>query len=80
VCERSKVTKPGHSADDPGAVVEAAYRIALSRPPTAQEQTQMVALIQQHIESYGDDERAAKLATTDFCQLLLCLNEFVYID
>jgi len=61
-------------------VVEAAYWSALSRPPTTVELADMVALIETHTDSYGDHERAVELATTDFCQLLLCLNEFVYID
>jgi hypothetical protein len=61
-------------------VVETAYQLALSRPPTSQERAQMVELIETHTKSYGDDERAPELATTDFCQVILCLNEFVYID
>jgi hypothetical protein len=61
-------------------VVDAAYWSTLSRPATAEERSEMVELIEAHTKSYGDDEHAAALATTDFCQLLLCLNEFVYID
>ena len=65
---------------EPSDVVDTAYRIALTRRPAAQERAQMTELILTHTESYGDDPKAAELAATDFCQLLLCLNEFVYID
>ena len=31
-------------------------------------------------EKYGRTGKAAELALADLCQILMCLNEFVYID
>jgi mono/diheme cytochrome c family protein len=63
-------------------VVEGAYRLALSRPPTADELADAVAFLRQQTEAYRGDGKtdAAELALGDFCQALLSLNEFVYID
>ena len=29
---------------------------------------------------YGNKETAMTTAVADYCQLMLCLNEFIYID
>jgi hypothetical protein len=60
--------------------IEQAYLIALSRRPTESERGRMLAFVQRQAHSYGSNARAAEMALTDFCQVLLCLNEFVYID
>jgi len=60
--------------------VDSAYALALSRPATAEEKRQMVAFIQLQTSHYGGGAKAEASAVTDFCQLLLCLNEFIYID
>jgi hypothetical protein len=60
--------------------VDDAYRIALARAPTGSERERMLAYLTQQIESHSKDPKALDLALTDFCQVLLCLNEFVYID
>jgi mono/diheme cytochrome c family protein len=62
--------------------VKAGYVLALSRPPTAEEQKESVAFIREQMESYkatgkGDGRDAA---LTALCQVLMCLNEFVYVD
>jgi hypothetical protein len=61
-------------------VIEEAYRIALSRSPSATERLRMQAFIEKQAQSYGPSPRALEQALTDFCQVLLCLNEFVYLD
>ena len=65
-------------ADVPQAV-EKAYRVALGRRPTDDERQRMTAFI---LQGSGDGKGAAGLATAtaDFCQVLLCLNEFLYVD
>lgn len=60
--------------------IDRAYQIALARGATDDERTAMAAFIQQQKESRGTDANAESLAMRDFCHLLLCMNEFVYID
>jgi hypothetical protein len=55
------------SSDDPGAQVEAAYRLAFGRRPDAAEREAFVAYIGEH-----------GLAAA--CRLLFNLNEFVFVD
>jgi hypothetical protein len=65
---------------EPGSIVQAAYEMALSRPPEASELEQMTGFITSQANSYGTDGNAFNVAVTDYCQLMLCLNEFVYFD
>lgn len=66
----------------PESVVEQSYRLALSRPPSAAERQQMVTFITNQMKAYGagDDRKAFDMAIADYCQLVLCLNEFIFID
>lgn len=66
----------------PESVVDQSYRLALSRPPNAAEKEQMVAFITNQMKAYGsgEDRKAFDLAVADYCQLVLCLNEFIFID
>ena len=61
--------------------VDLAYRIAFARTPTDAERKQMLDFItaQQSLAS-GDPTAKLDQALTEFCQVLLCLNEFIYID
>ncbi len=58
------------------------YLITIGREPTADEATDSLAFIHQQTASYQQsgqkDSREAGLA--DFCQALLCLNEFIYVE
>jgi Protein of unknown function (DUF1549)/Protein of unknown function (DUF1553)/Planctomycete cytochrome C len=60
--------------------VDRAYRRALSRSPSADETKDMLAFIQRQTASRGKAANAADLAFRDFCHLLLCTNEFIYVD
>jgi hypothetical protein len=65
----------------PAAAVTRGYQLAFGRSPTDAEQARMLAFIDQQRAAMG----AATPETTDkalieFCHVLLCLNEFVYID
>ena len=58
------------------------YRLALSRKPTEDELLTSIKFIENQTESYA---RAGKsnthqLSLADFCQALMSLNEFVYVD
>ncbi len=61
-------------------LVQEAYMISMARPPSESEQQQMVAFIQSQAASYGADKAHKQRALADFCQLMFCLNEFVFVD
>ena len=61
-------------------VVNEAYALALSRPPRDAEKQRMVGFIQSQAASYGGDAQGQSRAVGDFCQLMFCLNEFIFID
>lgn len=70
------------SGDTPlEASVDQACRICFGRVPSEAERNQMVSFIKAQ-RALVDSEPAVSLnqALTEFCQLLLCLNEFVYVD
>ncbi len=58
------------------------YLIALARPPTLEELADSIAFVQQQMQSYkaNGKEGGKELALADFCQVLMCLNEFVYVE
>lgn len=61
------------TADTPlEAAIDRGYQIAFARSPAAEERQRMLAFVQQQTD--------ANLALAEFCQVLLCLNEFVYVD
>ena len=66
------------------SAIRAAYEIALSRPPTRQEKSDGVSFLTEQLTGYtaaGQVPAAAwESAMADFCQALMCLNEFVYVD
>jgi hypothetical protein len=59
--------------------VRRAYRIAVAREPSAAELRDGLDFLRQQMASYPPD-RQRELALTDFCQVLMCLNEFIYVD
>ncbi len=77
-------TTAKRSPDDKGLAeaVAQGYLTATAREPTADELTDTVEFLQQQIISYSADKRpnAHELALADFCQVLMSLNEFVYVD
>ncbi len=66
------------TADKPlAAVVDNAYQIALARNPNDNERQTMLTFIEAQKAAAG---ATADGALVEFCQVLLCLNEFVYVD
>ncbi|MCB9950082.1 MAG: PSD1 domain-containing protein [Planctomycetaceae bacterium] len=57
-----------------------AYLAAFGRVATGPEIATMQAFVEQQKASRGGDANAESLAVRDFCHLLLCMNEFVYVD
>ena len=62
--------------------VAAGYEVALSRPPTPEELADSAAFVKAQAAAYqaAGQKDARELALADFCQVLLCLNEFIYAD
>jgi hypothetical protein len=62
--------------------VRSAYYRALGRLPSAEESADSLEFLQQQIDAYKADGKPdpRKLALTDFGQVLMGLNEFVYVD
>ena len=60
--------------------VTTAYRLALARTPDSSEREAMLAFIKTQTESRKGQANAEELAVRDFCHLLLCSNEFIYVD
>jgi mono/diheme cytochrome c family protein len=62
--------------------VRSGYLIALARPPSDHEFKDSLQFVREQIESYKTDGKPdpTRLALADFCQVLMELNEFIYID
>lgn len=70
------------SESSTSAAVREGYRIALGREPEPEELKESTAFVDGQLASHESDLKtnARELALLDFCQVLLCLNEFVYVD
>jgi hypothetical protein len=77
----SRRIDPG-PAGSPAAVVGSAYAVALARPPSPGELADGIQFLAEETESYRAEGKsnARELALADFCQTLLCLNEFIYLE
>ena len=66
----------------PKTAVRQAYSICLGRDPAPLETADALAFIDKQSASYANIPQAESkhAALTDFCQVLMCLNEFVYVD
>ncbi len=65
-----------------GAAVNRGFQIALSRAPDAAELRENVAFIVEQMRSYEQDgvKNPRENALADFCQILMSLNEFAYVE
>jgi hypothetical protein len=72
----------GSSEQSLEQAVRTGYLTALGRQPSKAELREAVAFIEQQRESYRADANpdGPELALADFCQVLMCLNEFVYVE
>jgi hypothetical protein len=71
--------RPARGAPLDGAI-DRGYRIAFGRLPTDGERARMRAFVQQQAVAGGDTPQTTQRALVEFCHVLLCLNEFVYVD
>jgi hypothetical protein len=70
------------NASDVSESIRRGYRLTLSREPTAEELKEGNEFVKSQMATY---QKASKpnsqvLALTDFAQVLLCLNEFVFVE
>ncbi len=67
---------------DPILAIRTGYTLALARPPKLGELADSLAFLREQLSSYRAEKRAdaEQRALTDFCQVLLGLNELIYID
>ncbi len=63
----------------PTDAVKLGYALALGRAPTKAELNDSVAFIRQQTATYAPTD-GPQLALADFCQSVLALNEFVYVE
>ncbi|MSQ96739.1 MAG: DUF1553 domain-containing protein [Gemmataceae bacterium] len=55
------------------------YLITLARQPSREELADGVAFVDQQMRTYPENQRRES-ALADFCQVLMCLNEFIYVE
>jgi hypothetical protein len=69
-------------ATDLSQAIRTGYVIAVARQPTDEELADGMAFVTAQAASYQSAGKpdARELALADFCQVLLCLNEFVYVE
>jgi mono/diheme cytochrome c family protein len=82
-CAEAFARRIGPADGKPTAdVVRSGYLTALGRTPTAEESAESVRFVAEQRASYQADGKpdAGHLALTDLCQVLMDLNEFVYVD
>jgi hypothetical protein len=70
------------SGRDPAEIVRTGYALAVGRAPRPGELADSVAFLRDQRQAYAEEKKADAdgLALVDFCQVLLGLNEFLYID
>jgi hypothetical protein len=66
--------------DWPGQAVERAYTIVLGRPPSPSERADALTFLDQQEGSHGHDKGSRQAALADFCQVLMSLNEFIFVE
>ena len=69
-------------SDDPTLLTARAYALALGRAPRAAETQDAVSFIASGAAAYTTEGKPAPrtLALADFCQAVLALNEFIYVN
>jgi cytochrome c553 len=72
-------SKDGSTPED---AVRAGYLIALARLPCEEELRESTQFVKEQLESYRAANKgdAPQVALADFCQVLMELNEFIYVD
>ncbi len=64
---------------EPADTIRHAWRLAIAREPTAEELAIALEFLATQQQLYSG-EQSARLALTDFCQMLLASNAFLYVE
>lgn len=69
-------------AESPESAIREAYLIALARPPRDQELADATEFLAEQSRAYRatQEGNSQQESLEDFCQALICLNEFLYVD
>jgi mono/diheme cytochrome c family protein len=59
-------------------IIDRGYWLTVARAATVQEKAEGIAFIEAQMKTYPESQRM--LAITDYAQILLCLNEFLFIE
>lgn len=62
------------------SAIDRGYRVAFGRAPTDAERTRMSAFLDRQLGAGARSPENNQKALAAFCHVLLCLNEFVYVD
>jgi hypothetical protein len=62
------------------SVIDYCFTVALSRKPRPAELARFTSLLAARQQAAGTDPKRQDAALADICHLMLCLNEFVYVD
>ena len=68
------------AGDSTEAKIRTAFILATGHQCTDEELTEAIAFIQLQQKNYADQEKAEHRAWSDFCQLLLASNAFLYLE
>ncbi len=66
--------------DDPVAIVDRGFRLALGRAPDAEESRMMQTFLERQLERHPGQKSGTLSAVAELCHALLNLNEFLYVD
>jgi len=72
--------RAGKDAKSGEESIHRVYRIALSRDATAEELADGLGFLKTQEASYKGKADAKELALADYCQVVMCLNELVYVE
>src|SRR5690606_493628 len=69
-------------AEQPADKIRQAFHLAFGRQPTEQELQTAGAFLEGQTQTYTEakKENPVELALIDFCQTLMSMNEFVYVN
>ena len=76
LAERARKAAGGTGA----AAIEYCFTVALSRKPSADDIARFTDFLEAREAAAGGDDAKRQAALADACHLMLCLNEFVYVD
>jgi hypothetical protein len=66
--------------ESPADPASAAVRLAFARPARPEEHTKLKQFVEEQTKRHAPAADARKRAVVDLCHMLLCANEFVYVD